>query len=56
MLSNMQSFRDIEGFVIDPVDWNREIARQLATEENLELNEDYWLILEFMRDYWLDIA
>ena len=51
MLSITQSVRDIEGFVVDPVDWSRALARQLATEENLQLNEDYWQILEFMREY-----
>ena len=54
MLSITQSVRDIEGFVVDPVDWSRALARQLATEENLQLNEDYWQILEFMREYWLE--
>lgn len=54
MLSNTQSIRDIEGYIIDPVDWDRELARQLAFEENLELSEDYWQILEFMRGYWLE--
>jgi tRNA 2-thiouridine synthesizing protein E len=54
MLSNTQSVRDIEGYVIDPGDWNRELAQQLASEENLELSEDYWQIFEFMRGYWLE--
>ena len=54
MLSTMQTVRDIEGYIIDPDDWGRDIARQLAAEENLDLNEDYWQILEFMRAYWLE--
>jgi tRNA 2-thiouridine synthesizing protein E len=54
MLSNTQSLRDIEGYIVNPEDWNQDLARQLAAEENLELSEDYWLILEFMRKYWLE--
>jgi tRNA 2-thiouridine synthesizing protein E len=54
MLSIMQTLRDIEGYVIDPEDWNRDLARQLAAEEGLELSEDYWIILVFMRTYWLE--
>ncbi len=54
MLSNMQFVRDIEGYIVDPEDWNLELARQLAAEENLELTEDYWQILNFMRVYWLE--
>lgn len=54
MLSNTQSLRDIEGYIVNPEDWNRDLARQLAAEEHLELSQDYWLILEFMREYWLE--
>ena len=54
MLSNTQSARDIEGYIVDPADWSQELARKLASEENLELSEDYWQVLEFMREYWLE--
>jgi TusE/DsrC/DsvC family sulfur relay protein len=54
MQSNAQSLRDIEGYIVDPEEWNQEIARQLAAEENLELTPDFWPILDFMRAYWID--
>ncbi len=54
MVSNTQSGRDIEGYIVDPGDWNQELAKQLASEEGLELGEDYWQILGFMREYWLE--
>ena len=54
MQSNTQSLRDIEGYIVDPEEWDREIAGQLATEEHLVLNQDYWCILDFMRAYWMD--
>ena len=54
MLSNTQSICDIEGYIVDPGDWSRELAKQLAAEEGLELTEDYWPILRFMREYWLE--
>jgi tRNA 2-thiouridine synthesizing protein E len=44
--------RDIEGYIVNPEDWNEDFARQLAAEESLELSETYWLILHFMQDYW----
>jgi tRNA 2-thiouridine synthesizing protein E len=49
--------RDPEGYLIDPESWNEDIARQLATEEALDLDTtatpvSYWPILHFMRDYW----
>jgi len=52
MLSKAQSVLDNEGYIVDPDNWNRELARQLAAEENLELSEDYWQITGFMREYW----
>ena len=33
--------RDVEGYLVDPNEWSRDIAQQLAEEENLELTEAY---------------
>lgn len=52
MHSNTQTVRDVEGYVVDPEDWNENLARELAAEEGLELTEAYWPALHFMRDYW----
>ena len=52
MHSNIQARRDIEGYVVDPEDWNEDLAQDLAEEEGLALTEQYWPILCFMRDYW----
>lgn len=44
--------RDNEGFLFEPEAWNETIARQLAAEEGLELDDAYWQVLNFMRQYW----
>jgi len=49
---NTQTLRDEEGYLINPDDWNDEIANKLANEEDIELNETYWLVLKFMRQYY----
>ena len=49
---NAQISRDTEGYLINPDDWDDEIANKIATEEDIELNEMYWLILNFMRQYY----
>jgi TusE/DsrC/DsvC family sulfur relay protein len=54
MPSNIQSVCDVEGYVVDPEDWNENLALELAAEKELELTEDCWSILCFMRDYWLE--
>ncbi len=46
--------RDVEGYLVHPEDWTPEIAAELAAEENIVLNDDYWPILNFVRDYWKD--
>jgi len=54
MLSKLQYECDVEGYVVDPEDWNKGIARQMAEAEGLELTDRYWPILDFMREYWQD--
>jgi TusE/DsrC/DsvC family sulfur relay protein len=49
---NIEVLRDAEGYLIDPEDWNRSIALLLAAEEDIELGDDYWKALDFMRDYF----
>ena len=46
--------RDVEGYLTDPETWDEEIARELAAEEKLDLVDDHWPILQFMREYWLE--
>jgi len=47
-----QIIRDAEGYLINPDDWSREIAYQLSQEEGVEINDVFWLVLEFMRNYY----
>jgi len=44
--------RDAEGYLIEPGDWNEDIAQALAQEENIQLNDDHWDTIRFMRDYY----
>jgi len=54
MLNNTELTRDVEGYLIDPEDWNESLAQDLAEEERVELTQAHWPILRFMRDYWLE--
>ncbi|HFB67809.1 MAG TPA: TusE/DsrC/DsvC family sulfur relay protein [Calditrichae bacterium] len=44
---------DAEGFLVNPDDWNEDIAKELAKEEGInELTEMHWKVIHFMRqDY-----
>lgn len=42
--------RNEEGFLVNPADWNKEIAVEIAKAEGInELNEAHWKIIEFSR-------
>ncbi len=44
--------RDAEGYLLNPDDWNHEVANKLANEEDIELKKTHWQILNFMRRYY----
>lgn len=52
MTSQIKVERDAEGYLVDPETWDEAIARELAQEEGLGLNDEFWPILRFMREYW----
>jgi len=46
--------RDPEGFLVDPTQWTREIAEELARESGIaELTPQHWQVVEFMRERYL---
>jgi tRNA 2-thiouridine synthesizing protein E len=45
---------DAEGYLIDPEQWNEELARQIAAHEGITLTDEHWKIVEFMRAYYAD--
>lgn len=43
---------DDEGYLIDPDTWDGLAAEQLAAEEGIELSDEHWQVLGFMRRYY----
>lgn len=43
---------DSEGYLIHPEDWDEAVAEQLAGSEAVELTDEHWQVLRFMRDYY----
>ncbi|MBZ2279690.1 TusE/DsrC/DsvC family sulfur relay protein, partial [Buchnera aphidicola] len=33
--------------------WNPEIAKEIAKKENIDLTEDHWIIIYFVRNFYL---
>ena len=49
---DIQHLRDTEGYLVQPEDWDEAIAVELAKEEGIELNDIYWMALNWMRKYY----
>jgi tRNA 2-thiouridine synthesizing protein E len=43
---------DAEGYLVEPLDWNEEVASELARRENIAMTPDHWLVMAFMREYY----
>ena len=48
----MQLATDDDGFLLDPDDWNEDVARYIARQTQLELNEDHWRVIHMIRDLY----
>ena len=51
-LATVMPERDAEGYLIEPGEWNEDVAQLLAKEENIQLNNDHWDVLRFMREFY----
>ena len=43
-----------ENYLNNPEDWNEEVARYLASGEDIELTDEHWRVFRFMREYYAD--
>jgi len=46
--------RDAEGFLVDPAEWNEELAAEIAAEAGIpELTPLHWKAIRYMRETYL---
>lgn len=43
---------DHEGYLLDPSDWNEDVARVIAEKEDIELNDNAWEVVRFVREHF----
>ncbi len=43
---------DEEGYLINLGDWNEDVAAYLAQEEKVEMTENHWEVVNFLREYY----
>ncbi len=42
---------DNEGFLLEPGDWNTEVANRLAEIEDIDMTSDHWMVVQYVRNY-----
>ncbi|MEE2698504.1 MAG: TusE/DsrC/DsvC family sulfur relay protein [Pseudomonadota bacterium] len=43
---------DEEGYLVDITTWSKELADLIALDEKIEMNDDHWEVVNFLRDYY----
>ena len=53
-MSTISPAVDAEGFLVDPNEWDEELAARIARDNGIpELTERHWLVVRFMRERYL---
>ncbi|MCF8003919.1 MAG: TusE/DsrC/DsvC family sulfur relay protein [Chromatiaceae bacterium] len=42
------------GFLVNPLDWDEDVAKALADIEGIELSERHWDVINYLRDEFLN--
>ena len=45
---------DEEGYLIDLSLWTKELANLIAKDEEIEMSDDHWEVVDFLRQYYED--
>ena len=43
---------DEEGYLTNLGDWDEEVAQKLASQDELELTDNHWEVISFLREYY----
>ena len=43
---------DEEGYITDISNWSTELADAIADSENIDMSDDHWEVVNFLRDYY----
>jgi TusE/DsrC/DsvC family sulfur relay protein len=43
---------DEEGYLVNLSDWNKEVAEYIAKEENVNMTDQHWEVVDFLREYY----
>jgi TusE/DsrC/DsvC family sulfur relay protein len=43
---------DEEGYLVNRSDWSEDVAREMARQDNCELTDAHWEVINFLREYY----
>ena len=43
---------DFEGYLVDPAQWNEQVAEAMARQEDIVLADEHWAVIRFVREYY----
>ncbi|MDP2143499.1 MAG: TusE/DsrC/DsvC family sulfur relay protein [Gallionella sp.] len=43
---------DEEGYLVDLTTWNADVANYIAKVENIDMTEQHWEVINFLREYF----
>ncbi len=43
---------DEEGYIVDISLWNKELADLIAQDEDIDMSDDHWEVVNFLRNYY----
>ena len=43
---------DEEGYLVNLTDWNEDIAKEIAKTEGIDMDENRWEVVNFLREYY----
>ena len=43
---------DEEGYLVNLSEWNQDVANVIAKTENVEMTDNHWEVVNFLRDYY----
>lgn len=53
-INNLKLEIDEEGFLQNVDIWNEEIANYFADKEGVEMTEEHWAVVNYIRDYYIE--
>ncbi len=51
-VNGQQIETDAEGFLANLGDWNEDVAVTLSQQDQLELGDEHWQVIKWIRDYY----